>query len=406
MMDAAYTAPPELDRIKQRALIVGIVGLALSVVGYFIYREDNHAQFFRSYLLGYVYWLGISLGCFAILMIQHLSGGAWGIVIRRILEAATRTLPLTLILFIPIAVGLHSLYLWSHTEVVDHDAILKAKSGYLNVTFFLIRVVIYFVVWFAISYFLNKWSKQQDESSDPIKEKSKMQDLSGPSLVLLGATMTFASIDWLMSLDPHWVSTIFGILFMGGQALSAMAFIITMIVFLSNYKPMNQVIAGRHLNDLGKLMLAFVMLWAYFSFSQYLIIWSGNLPEEIPWYINRLHGIWKVLAGAIILFHFVLPFFLLLPRKANKNPRILLSVAILIIVMRYIDLYWLIGPKVTHGEGAHSAAFSFSWLDIVAPLGVGGIWLWYFINELKKRPLLPINDPELEGAIGEGEGHH
>src|ERR1044072_6923651 len=406
MMDAAYTAPPELDRIKQRALIVGVVGLALSVVGYFIYHEDNHAQFFRSYLLGYVYWLGISLGCFAILLIQHLSGGAWGIVIRRILEAATRTFPLTLILFIPIAIGLHSLYLWTHTDVVNQDAVLKSKEGYLNVPFFLIRVVIYFVVWFAISYLLNKWSKEQDESSDPVKEKSKMQDLSGPSLVLLGATMTFASIDWLMSLDPHWASTIFGILFMGGQALSAMAFIITMSVFLSNYKPMNQVIAGRHLNDLGKLMLAFVMLWAYFSFSQFLIIWSGNLPEEIPWYINRLHGFWKALAGLIILFHFVLPFFLLLPRKANKNPRMLVLVAIMVIVMRYIDLYWLIGPQVTHGEGVHNATFSFSWLDIVAPLGVGGIWLWYFINELKKRPLLPINEPDLEGAIGEGEGHH
>lgn len=402
MMDAAYTAPPELDRIKQRALVVGIIGLALSAVGYFI----NKDQFFRSYLLGYVYWLGISLGCFAILMIQHLSGGAWGIVIRRILESATRTFPLTLILFIPIAVGLPSLYLWTHRDVVAHDEVLSAKQGYLNVPFFLIRVAIYFAVWFAISYFLNKWSKEQDESSDPVREKGKMQDLSGPSLVFLGATMTFASIDWLMSLDPHWASTIFGILFMGGQALSAMAFIITMIVFLANYKPMNEVIAGRHLNDLGKLMLAFVMLWAYFSFSQFLIIWSGNLPEEIPWYINRLHGFWKLLAGAIILFHFVLPFFLLLPRRANRNPRILVSVAILVIVMRYIDLYWLIGPQVTHAEGGQRPGFSFSWMDIVAPLGVGGIWLWYFINELKKRPLLPINEPQLEGAIGEGEGHH
>ncbi|MEW6127323.1 MAG: hypothetical protein AB1757_09805 [Acidobacteriota bacterium] len=402
MMDAAYTAPPELDRLKQRALIVGVIGLALAAVGFFI----NKDQFFRSYLLGYIYWLGISLGCFAILMIQHLSGGAWGIVIRRILESATRTFPLTLILFIPIIFGLHSLFTWTHTEVVNADAVLSAKKGYLNIPFFLARAAIYFLVWFVISYLLNKWSKQQDESTDPKAEKSKMQDLSGPSLVLLGATMTFASIDWLMSLDPHWVSTIFGILFMGGQALSAMAFIITMIVFLANFKPMNEVIAGRHLNDLGKLMLAFVLLWAYFSFSQFLIIWSGNLPEEIPWYINRLHGLWKMLAGAIILFHFALPFFLLLPRKANRNPRILVSVALLVVVMRYVDLYWLIGPHVTHGEGGHNASFSFSWMDIVLPIGVGGIWLWYFINELKKRPLLPINDPELDGAIGEGEGGH
>jgi hypothetical protein len=179
-----------------------------------------------------------------------------------------------------------------------------------------------------------------------------------------------------------------------------------MIVFLKNYKPMNEVIAGRHLNDLGKLMLAFVMLWAYFSFSQFLIIWSGNQPEEIPWYINRLSGAWKLVAGAIILFHFVLPFFLLLPKKANRNPRMLVSVAAIVIVMRYVDLYWLVGPQVSHGEGTTVAAFHFSWMDIAAPLGVGGIWLWYFLTQLKKLPLLPINEPQLESALGEGEGHH
>jgi hypothetical protein len=169
---------------------------------------------------------------------------------------------------------------------------------------------------------------------------------------------------------------------------------------------MNEVIAGRHLNDLGKLMLAFVMLWAYFSFSQFLIIWSGNLPEEIPWYINRLSGAWKVIAGFIILFHFILPFFLLLPKKANRNPRILISVALLVIVMRYVDLYWLIGPVASYDGEIMNATFHFSWMDITAPIGIGGIWVWYFITQLKKMPLLPINEPHLEGAIGEGQGHH
>jgi hypothetical protein len=400
MMDAAYTAPPELDRIKQPALIVGVVALALTIVGAFFNRDD----FFRSYLLAYVYWIGISLGCFAILMIQHLSGGAWGIVIRRILEAATRTFPLGLVLFIPLAFGLNSLYSWTHPAADDH--VLQGKAAYLNVPFFLGRTAFYFVIWIGIAYLLNKWSRQQDEASEPKEVTRKMQDLSGPSLVLLGGTMTFASIDWVMSLDPHWVSTIFGVLFMAGTALTAIAFIIAMVVFLSNYKPMNEVIAGRHLNDLGKLMLAFVMLWAYFSFSQFLIIWSGNLPEEIPWYIRRLDGVWKVIAGFIILFHFILPFFLLLPKKANRNPRILVTVAVLVIIMRYVDLYWLIGPQVSHSGGGMQAAFHFNWMDIVAPIGIGGIWVWYFITQLKKLPLLPINEPQLEGAIGEGQGHH
>jgi hypothetical protein len=400
MMDAAYTAPPELDRIKRPALIVGVVALALTAVGA-VFDKD---QFFRSYLLAYVYWIGISLGCFAILMIQHLSGGAWGIVIRRILEAATRTFPLGLALFIPLAFGLNSLYSWTHPKPDDH--VLIGKTAYLNVPFFLGRTALYFLIWIGIAYLLNKWSRQQDEASEPKNFTRKMQDLSGPSLVFLGGTMTFASIDWVMSLDPHWVSTIFGVLFMGGQALTAMAFIITVIVFLSKYPPMNEVIAGRHLNDLGKLMLAFVMLWAYFSFSQFLIIWSGNLPEEIPWYIQRLSGAWKLVAGFIIMFHFILPFFLLLPRKANRNPRTLVTVALIIIVMRYIDLYWLVGPQVSHDEGQMNVAFHFSWMDIVAPIGVGGLWVWYFITQLKKLPLLPINEPQLEGAIGEGEGHH
>jgi hypothetical protein len=408
MMDAAYTAPPELDRIKQPALIVGVAALALTVIGALFNRD----QFFRSYLLAYVYWIGISLGCFAILMIQHLSGGAWGIVIRRILEAATRTFPLGLVLFLPLALGVlippaqegHGLYPWLHPSPNDH--VLIGKAAYLNVPFFLARTALYFVIWIGIAYLLNKWSRQQDEASEPKEVTRKMQDLSGPSLVLLGGTMTFASIDWVMSLDPHWVSTIFGVLFMAGAALTAIAFIIAMIVFLSSHKPMNEVIAGRHLNDLGKLMLAFVMLWAYFSFSQFLIIWSGNLPEEIPWYIQRLNGPWKLIAGFIILFHFILPFFLLLPKKANRNPRILVTVALLVIVMRYVDLYWLIGPEVSHGEGTMQASFHFNWMDIVAPFGIGGIWLWYFITQLKKLPLLPINEPQLEGAIGEGEGHH
>lgn len=412
MMDAAYTAPPQLDRVQKNALIVGVVALALWAVG-FVVVEDR-SQVFRSYLLGFIYWLMVALGSFALLMIQHLSGGAWGIVIRRSLEAATRTLPLIVVLFLPLAASLvfSHLYIWTDEALVSQDHHLQAKTKYLNLPFFYARAVMYFLVWFGLGYLLNKWSRQQDEASDPRAFKRKMQDLSGPGLVFLGGAVTFASVDWLMSLDPKWMSTIFGILFMGGMTLTALAFIITMMVTMAKYEPMSHVIAGRHLNDLGKLMLAFVMLWAYFSFSQFLISWSGNLPEEVPWYMNRLQGGWKLLAGGLILFHFALPFFLLLPRRANRNAKLLVTVAILVLVMRFVDLYWLVGPATytgitpAGGDGHGGAQFHFHWLDIVAPVGVGGVWVWFFIAQLKKLPLLPIQEPELEGALGEGEGHH
>jgi hypothetical protein len=208
-----------------------------------------------------------------------------------------------------------------------------------------------------------------------------------------------------MSLDPHWFSTIFGILVLGGQALSAMAFVITVMFLLSNYKPMSQVLTPKHFHDLGKLLLAFVMLWAYFSFSQFLIIWSGNLPEEINWYLGRLTGGWKVVAGLLILFHFALPFLLLLPRSFNRNARLLAVVAVLIIVMRYVDLFWLVGPGGHEADGKHSG-LHVSWMDFVAPIALGGIWLWFFIWQLKRRPLMPINDPYLEKAISHGRGEN
>ncbi|HXG66198.1 MAG TPA: hypothetical protein VNO70_13940, partial [Blastocatellia bacterium] len=387
-----------------RALAIGgvalVVWIALAVV------TQDWQGFLRSYLVAFMFWLSIPLGCLALLMIQHMAGGDWALVIRRLLEAATRTLPLIALLVIPVLAGVKLLYIWADPQVVAHDEILQKKQPYLNVPFFIVRAIIYFIVWGVLAYFLNKWSRQQDEAgSREYKDiKNKLQNLSGPGLVFFGGAMTFAAFDWMMSLDPHWYSTIYGILIMGGQALLAMAFIITATVFLSQYRPFSDVVAPRHLNDLGKLTLAFVMLWAYFSFSQFLITWSGNLPEEIPWYIERMQGGWKWVALALIAFHFILPFFLLIPKAANRNARILVSVAILIIVMRYVDLVYLAGPVGHHGEGqaeaAHHGPSLLNYIALIlAPIGLGGLWLWYFARELQKRPLLPINDPGLEEAI-------
>jgi hypothetical protein len=394
MSELTANAPPELDGIGKTALIVGVAGLALGVIGWFF----DHEQFFRSYLLGFVFWIGIALGCLAILMVQHMSGGAWGLVIRRVLESATRTFPLMLLLFIPLALGVTALYEWAHPEAVAANPLLQHKSKYLNTGFFLARAAFYFLVWLAVSYYLNRWSSEQDRTGEaPLTRK--LQVLSGPGLVLYGLTVTFASVDWVMSLEPEWFSTIFGVLFMGGQGVSAMAFVIAVIVLLATRKPLSDILAPRHLHDLGKLLLAFIMLWAYFSFSQFLIIWSGNLPEEIPYYVKRLQGPWRYIGLVILLFHFALPFVMLLSRDLKRNGRMLAMVAIGVIVMRFVDLYWLIAP------GFHEGRFHIHWLDIVLPVGLGGIWIWFFTRQLKNRPLIPIRDPNLADAISQHEGH-
>ncbi|HKG23844.1 MAG TPA: hypothetical protein VKC34_18220 [Blastocatellia bacterium] len=402
MIEITETAPPELDRLRQRALILGIIGAVLSLAG----AVFNLAAFFRSYLLAFMFWAGIALGSLAILMVQHMSGGAWGIMIRRVLESSTRTFPLIALFFIPVAVGIPFLYIWSDPHVVASNPHLEHKAHYyLNVPFFLARAVVYFAAWFFLANMLNKLSLEQDRTGDKGLIRS-MQTISGPGLVLFGATVTFASVDWVMSLEPEWFSTIYGILFMGSQALTAMAFTIAVIVLLSSWEPMASLLQPRHLHDLGKLMLAFIMLWAYFHLSQFLIIWSGNLPEETPWYIRRMNGGWQYVGLAILLFHFVLPFVMLLSRDLKRNARLIAVVAGLIFVMRFVDLSWIILPAYgEHDGGAGLASWLYYPMAIVAAAGLGGLWLAYFLFQLKKRPLLPVRDPNLENALAHTGGH-
>jgi hypothetical protein len=395
-MNTTYTAPPEIGRIAQRSLIIGVIGLALCLGG--AAATSNLALFFRSYLVAYVFWIGIALGCLALLMVQYLSGGAWGLVIRRLLESASRTFPLLALLFVPLLIGMGSLYEWTHLETITNEGVkklLKHKEPYLNVPFFIGRTVFYFAVWLWMAWRLNHWSRRQDEAPDP-KLQRLLQDRSGPGLLLYGLTVTFAAVDWVMSLNAEWYSTIFGLLLMAGQGLSALAFVIAMAVLLAKREPMSQVYQPRHFHDLGKLMLALNMLWAYFSFSQFLIIWSGNLPEEIPWYLERLKGGWGYLGLALVLFHFALPFALLLSRDLKRNGRKLAAVALVVIIMRGVDLIWMIAPEFAkHGE-QHAADYL---MYAAAPFGIGGIWLWWFIRQLRSRPLLPLNDPHLDEAI-------
>jgi hypothetical protein len=385
-----------LERFQRPALFVGGAALTICAVGGFF----SPAQFFRSYLFAFLFWAGVALGCMAVAMLHHVTGGAWGLPIRRPLESGSRTLPLMLLLFLPIPLGARKIYEWADPAAVARDPILQYKSAYLNLPFFTGRALLYFAAWLAFAYFLNRWSLEQDRTGDrPIARRLQM--LSSAGLVAYGLTVTFASIDWAMSLEPHWFSTMYGVLFIAGQGLTAFAFIILVLVSLSSREPLAGYVGPRHYHDLGKLMLAFVMFWAYVSFSQYLIIWAGNLPEEVPWYLRRLQGGWGWIGVALILLHFLLPFLLLLPASANRNPRILAGVAALVVAMRLVDVFWLTQPAFAGHDGGE-AHFRIHWMDFLAPIGIGGLWIAAFLWQLGKRPLLPMNDPEMQEGLAHG----
>jgi len=386
---------PELAHYQQRFLLAGGALAAVSLAGWFL----NPAQFYRSYLMAYMYVLGATNGCLALAMIHQLSGGAWGVVTRRILGAATRVLPVLTVLFLPIVVGMHDLYEWTHTDVVAADEVLRHKALYLNTPFFLARAALYFAVWNGISFLLNKWSLEQDRGGDPALAW-KMRALSGGGLVVFALTMTFASFDWMMSLDPHWYSTIYGVLVMGGQGLTAIAVIVITLTWLSRREPLDAITVPQHFHDLANLMLAFVVLWAYFSFSQYLIIYSANLPEEITWYTDRLHTSWRFVGVLLVAIHFAVPFLLLLSRKLKREPEVLVKVALGIVVVRIVDLFWLIAPQF------HPERLAVSWLDVVLPLALAAIWVGCFLWQMRGRAILPIYDPQFTEALGPiVEGH-
>jgi hypothetical protein len=395
MIQTGYPPPAELTRVRNSALVAGALLFALFVAGLIIDR----AQFFHAYLVGFIFWTGITVGSLALLMLQHLTGGAWGLIIRRVLEASTRTLPLILLLFVPVVVGLNQIYPWTNRAEMDQVPALREKAAhYLNPPFFIGRAVIYFAIWSLLAVILNWLSLQQDRTADS-KLKKRFQVVSGPGLGILILTITFAAIDWVMSLDPAWSSTIFGLIFVASWSLSALAFGILTMSWLSNREPMNAVVRPSHFHDWGNLLLTLVMLWTYFAFSQYLIIWSGNLPEETVWYVARKHGGWGAIALAIVILQFAFPFMTLLSRAAKKSPQKLALLAVLILAMRVVDVIWLIEPSYNREQ------FHLSWMDIAAPLAMGGLWLATFAWQLQKRSLVPINDPQLEQALAAHAGH-
>ena len=400
-LNKTYFAAPEIvSRMHQRALGVGLLFGVASLIAAIL--PATRQQFYHSYLIGFMLWLGASLGSMAFLMIQHLTGGKWGMVIRRQLEAAVKTLPLLAVLFIPIVVGMPYLYNggegkhgWmnadpsdGHLYTMSHQYLTRFGSAhFLYLDGFVARAVLYFAVWLILAFFLSRWSDEQD--APPVQNLSpRFRKIAAPGLILYAFTISFAVIDWVMSLDPRWISTIYGFIFIVGECLTALCLMVIVETILSRYQPTASLLKPREVHNHGKLMLAFVMLWAYFSFSQLLIIWAGNLPGEITFFTRRLNDGWQRVGLALVLFHFAIPFLFLLSRGFKRDPRKLVWLASWLIFMRFVDLYFYIEPNF------HRAVFlsPLTLLDLVVPAAIGGFWMAMFFRNLRSRPLLPLYD--------------
>lgn len=387
MASETGTIGGQLDRIQRIALIAGVVGIVLLVVG----AVFDLTQFFQSYLYAYMFWFAFSLGPLAALMVQFLTGGKWGLVIRRPAEAAALTLPLMALLFIPIIVGIPQLYSWADPEVIANDPIVAFKTPYLNVPFFIGRAVLYFAIWIGLAYLYSRWSDRQDRENDLIYT-GRMRAISGPGIILYVLTLTFAVTDWVMSLEPHWYSTILGVIFLVGQALVTLALMIFILRLFGDKPPLSRVAGIDRIHDLGKLLFVATVFWAYTGYAQYVITWAGNLQEFTPWYLHRISGGWQWLAYLLILGQFIVPFFLLLSRRFKRQIRILVLIAAYIVLMRFLDVYWLIQPAF------HPDEFHISWVDFAAVLAIGGLYVALFARNLKSKPLLPAVDQRMGEA--------
>jgi hypothetical protein len=381
-------APAVAQTIQQRSLVIGVLGAIATIAAEFLAPDS----FYSAYLIGFMFWLGLSLGCMAILMLYHLVGGKWGTVIRRMLESGMMVLPLMAVLFLPIVLNLPKLYFWARPDVLAKDPkIAEIANSYLHfggLDGIFARYIIYFAIWIGMAYFLNRWSTEQDTPEGGAKATLRFRAMSGLGLVIYSLSISFAVIDWVMSLQARWISTIYGFIFIAGEVLSAYCFIVVVESILIKRKPVSEFLTTTEVHDHGKFMLTFVMVWAYFNFSQLLIIWSGNLPEEIRWFIPRMNGGWGVVALLLVLFQFAVPFALLLSRSLKKNIHQLALVASLLIVMRIVDIFWHVEPAL------HPHEFHLSWVHFAVIAGMGGLWMAYFFRNLRSRPLLAVFAPQ------------
>jgi hypothetical protein len=384
---ADLMAPPVAESLQTRSMFIGLVGVAASVAGAVMAPNDFYSAYLTVFMLG----LSLSLGCMSILMLYHLVGGTWGTVSRRTLEAGMMTLPLMAVLFIPILLHLPRLYEWARPEELAKNAKLAdIARSYLNFNGIMTRAAIYFVLWLLIAFLLNRWSTAQDSEQARNQSTLRFRAVSAPGLVIYSLTFSFAIIDWVMSLQARWISTIYGLIYIAGAALSTYCFVVLIETILGKRKPMSAYLKPAEIHDHGKFMLAFVMVWAYFNFSQWLIMWSGNLPEEIPWFLRRINNGWGYVAMSLVLFHFAVPFALLLSQRLKKQTSTLVWIASWLLLMRVVDIFWHIEPA----QSLHHDTFHISWTLFAALAGVGGLWMAYFFRNLRARPLLAVYAPQ------------
>ena len=380
-----------IARWQMPAFVVGILGVIATLIGLVLAPQEAY----RGYLTSYLFWFSISAGCLAVLMLQYVTGGEWGVMIRRPLGAAARALWVMLLLLVPMFFGLVHIYPWNDRADAHFHEIAEAKGWYLNPTFFAIRAAVYFAFLLIWAWRIRVLSLEFYKTRSPFTELSRRKWASS-GIVLIVLVLTFFSVDWMMSTEPGWYSHMYGITFVVGCGLSAFAFVTFFLTRLASTKAMGDILRSSHLRDLGNLLLAFVMFYAYVSFSEFLLIWYGNIHEEIPHYLWREHGVWGWLAAAIVLFHFFLPFFMLLMRSIKDRPETIGIVTVIVLVMRYVAIYWTVAP------GWYRWNFHYAWPAIASLVGIGGLWLAEFIRQLKGQTIIPIHETWVEEAIREG----
>lgn len=371
-----------------RSLIVGIAGLAVSAIGYFL----NPAQFFHSYLNAFIFWFSIAMGSLFFVMLHHLVAARWSVTLRRLAENVMMQTPLMLLFFLPLLLGLHDLFHWTHHEAVEADLILQKKAPYLNITFFVVRAAVFFGVWVAISVLLFKASLKQDLNPEEAITK-RMRVISAFGIIAYAFTFSFASFDWLMSLDAHWYSTIFGVYIFSGSLVAIISFLVIVLFFLRRQGILRNMVTTEHFHDLGKLLFAFTVFWAYIAFSQYFLIWYANIPEETIWFRNRWVGSWKEVSLLLVMGHFVFPFFIMITRSAKRKAALLTVMAFWMLFMHWVDLYWVIMP------GLYEEGFDLSWFDLTAFIGTGGIFVWFLLKRIAAHPVIPVKDPQLKASM-------
>lgn len=389
----SITLETELKRAQYVALAVGALGLLACFIG----APFRTREFYQGYLFGCLFWLGLSLGCLTVAMLHYLTGGRWGYPVRRLLEAGFSNLPLLLVLFVPIFIGLRDLYPWAQPAVASASKVLQKRAAYMTPGWFIGRTLFWFAVWLALAFLLRRWSREQDATRDPAPSR-RLRVLSGPGLFLFPVTATFAYVDWIMSLEREWFSQVFGIVILAGQVMLALAFVTLMLRLLSGKQELAGAVNKKIFHQLGNLILAFVMFWSYVTFAELLIIYAGNLPHEITWYLHRIAGDWKVIVALIAFFHFFFPFILLLFRILKEESGYLAAIAASLVLAQMVTLFWMINPSF------HPFGFEVSWFDFAAPIGVGGVWMALFLVWLRRAPLLPLNDPRMEEEMKYGSG--